>query len=240
MKARRIGTTLRKELPALPHVAGAMLLTRPAAEVPPSIRNARIRGVRFCTLKDWRAAAGADGGEALVAHEVRRIARSLKPQATVSMDDSLRRLGEYVNLELKDAREDGAHRIYSGTHSITRDRVVLHLYDASATGDRVTVAHARRHFDTLRSLQLCPWAPRVQDSLQDVPRYRGELSSLRCLIRVLLPCGTVCRYDLGRLGTPRVRPVDGRGGGTAAARWSRLRAHGSREPVTGYDSSDAR
>ena len=176
MKARRIGTTLRKLVPRLPHVEGAMLLTRPAAEVPPSIRNTRIRGVPYLTLKDWREAAGAGGHEVLTAHEIRRIARVLKPRISLPVDGSLRRLGGYVNLEAQEGRGNGAHRIYRGIHSVTRDRVVLHLYDRSAIGSRAATVQARRHYDRVRGLQLYSWAPRVQDSLQDVPGYRDELS----------------------------------------------------------------
>ena len=176
MKARRIGTTLRKTVRGLPHVAGAVLLTRTPSKVPPSIRNEHIRGVLYCTLKDWRVAVGADSPQALAAHEVRRIARLLRPPGTVPVHGSLRRLGGYVNLELHQARDSGAQRVYRGIHSVTRDRVMLHLYDRSATESRGTSEGARFHHDMLRKLQLHPWAPRVQDSLQDVPGYRGELS----------------------------------------------------------------
>ena len=53
---------------------------------------------------------------------------------------------------------------------------MLHLYDRSATESRDPPAEAQRHYDTLRKLQLHAWAPRVHDSLQDVPGYRAELS----------------------------------------------------------------
>ena len=176
MKARRIGTRLRREVPGLPHVEASVLLTPSQSDISTSIRNEHIRGVRYCTVSDWCAAVGADGREALAAHEVERIAQLLGPQSDVPVDASLRRLGGYVNLELIAERGNGAHRIYRGIHSTTRDRVVLHLYDHSAPGSQATAAQARCHHDTLRSLQLCPWCPRVLHSLRYVPGYRGELS----------------------------------------------------------------
>jgi len=176
MKARRIATTLRSEVRELPHVGGAVLLTRPPSEVPASIRNRHFRGVLYCTLRDWREALGVDDRQVLAAHQVGRISRLLTPPGAVPADGLPRRLGGYVDLDLREVHDDGAHRVFGGIHSVTRDRVALHLYDHSATEERDAPAEARRHHDTLRKLQLYPWAPRIQDSLQYLPGYHGEMS----------------------------------------------------------------
>ena len=87
----------------------------------------------------------------------------------------LRRLAGYVNLVLQTPSDERFRRIYKGTHSKRRNRVLLHLYDVSATDQRNPDARARREFDALHRLQLHPWAPRIDDSFQEAPGYAGEM-----------------------------------------------------------------
>ena len=176
MKARRVGTTLRRLVPALPNVEGVVLLTRPASEMTKFKGRDRIRGVRFCSLKQWRDAVGADESPVLTPGVVSKLARSLAPPHAVASGDSLRRLAGYVNLELVETHREGFHRIYRGIHSVTRDRVLLHLYDMSAGPDRKAEREARWLHDSLRRLQQYGWAPRILDSFQDVSSHAGEMS----------------------------------------------------------------
>ena len=176
MKARRIGTTLRRLVPPLPHVEGAVLLTRAPSEITKFKCGSRIRGVQFCSLNQWREAVGADGRPELTEEEIRRLTRSLAPAHAVVSGDSLRRLAGYVNLELLDTRHEGFHRVYRGKHSVARDRAILHLYDMSAAPSGNAKAQARWYHDLLRQLQQRGWAPRILDSFQDVPTHAGEMS----------------------------------------------------------------
>lgn len=173
-KARKIGTTLRRILPTLPRVKGAMLLTPDPSKVR-RISGTEVRGVRFYSLSDWKEAVGFGNLTELSSHEVTRLANALEPKSQVAIDGSLRRLAGYVNLELQTSIDERFHRIYKGIHSQRQDRVILHLYDLSATGERNAEAKARREFDVLRRLQLYPWAPRILDSFQDAPGYAGEM-----------------------------------------------------------------
>lgn len=176
MKARRVGTTLRRLVPSLPHVEGVVLLTRAASAITKFMSASRIRGVRFRSLRQWRDVVDADGSSVLTPEQVRKLARSLVPAHAVANGDSLRRLAGYVNLELLDTRCEGFHRVYRGTHSVTRDRAILHLYDMSAgPGGRAEV-QARWYHDLLRRLQQRGWAPRILDSFQNVPTHVGEMS----------------------------------------------------------------
>ena len=90
-------------------------------------------------------------------------------------DGALRRLAGYVNLTLQTPADERLHRIYKGTHSKRRDRVLLHLGDVSATDLPNPEDRARREFDALHRLQLHPWAPRIVDSFQEAPGYAGEM-----------------------------------------------------------------
>ncbi len=174
IKARKIGTTLRRAAPNLPLVEGAILLTQDPSRVT-RLAGREVRGVRFHTLNDWKAATAFDGAKTLSPQQVAHLASILQPRSAVAMDGSLRRLAGYVNLQLLTPRDQRFHRVYTGSHPGRRDRVVLHLYDLSATDDRNAEAKAKREFEALHRLQLRPWAPRILDSYRDAPGYSGEM-----------------------------------------------------------------
>jgi len=80
-----------------------------------------------------------------------------------------------VNLNLQSGRDERFHRIYTAVSPMTQDKVILHLYDLSASSDRQPEKKARREFDVLHKLQRHSWAPRILDSFQDAPGYPGEM-----------------------------------------------------------------
>ena len=177
-KARKIGTTLRKIVSGLPHVDGVVLLTRRASKVKRLAGGGKVRGVEFHPLKEWRAALRPDEPVALSPQEVKRLVTELEPKSAVAIDGALplRRLAGYVNLELQTPKEEAFHRIYKGKHSSRKDRVFLHLYDMSANVAGSPERAARREHDALHyELSRFRWAPRVLDSFQDAPGYRGEM-----------------------------------------------------------------
>ena len=175
-KARRIGTTLRRSVPELGRVDGAILLTRDSSRMK-SLSGRTIRGVSIRTLEDWRDAIGFDAAEpaSLRPPRVTMLSRLLEPKSAVALDSSLRRFAGYVNLELRTPKAERFHRVYAGVHSARQDRVILHLYDLSASDDANAEKRARREFEALRRLQLRDWAPRILDSFQDAPGYAGEM-----------------------------------------------------------------
>ena len=174
-KARKIGTTLRRSVPELGRVDGAILLTREPAKVK-SLAGRRVRGVGIHTLQEWKEAIGFDvvDPSALRPPQVAKLSRLLEPKSVVALDGSLRRFAGYVNLELRSPKEHRFHRVYAGVHSARQDKVILHLYDLSARDD-ANENKARREFEALRRLQLHDWAPRILDSFQDAPGYDGEM-----------------------------------------------------------------
>jgi serine/threonine protein kinase len=173
-KARKIGTTLRRHLSGLPHVAGAFLLTQEPSRLK-RLPAEPVRGVKLYGLDGWKEALGIHEPDALSFHDVRRLSQFLEPRSRVAIDGLLRLMAGYVNLELQSHREERFHHVYKGSHPARRDRVVLHLYDLTALDDRNLEAKARREFETLHRLQLYPWAPRILDSFQDAPGYSGEM-----------------------------------------------------------------
>ena len=175
-KARKVGTTLRKAVPELGRVDAVILLTREPSRVK-RVAGKPVRGVNVCTLNEWQDAVGFALGAAPVLRpqQVAILGRILEPRSAVAIDGSLRRFAGYVNLERRTPKDDRFHRIYTGVHSTRQDRVILHLYDLSASDGANAETRARREFDALRRLQQHDWAPRVLDSFQDAPGYAGEM-----------------------------------------------------------------
>jgi len=173
-KARKIGTTLRRIVADLPRVDGAFLLTQPASKLK-RISGKLSRGVAFYSLNQWKEVLGLEGPRVLSSNEVTSLSQLLAPKCAVALDGSLRRLAGYVNLELQTPKDQRFHRVYKGSHPARRDRVILHLYDLSASDDGNAEARARREAEALQRLQLYAWAPRMLDSWQDAPGYAGEM-----------------------------------------------------------------
>ena len=175
-KARKIGTTLRKIVPNLTHVEGVFLLTHDPSKVRRLVDKS-VRGVRFYTLNrtDWKDAINLDAPATLLPSQVTKLARALAPKSAVALDGSLRRLAGYINLELQTPKDQQFHRIYKGIHPARQDRVILHLYDLSASDETNAETKARREYEALRRLQLHAWAPRVLESFQAAPGYAGEV-----------------------------------------------------------------
>ncbi|MCC6454486.1 MAG: NERD domain-containing protein [Caldilineaceae bacterium] len=173
-KARKVGTRLRRAVPELNYVAGAILLTQEPSRVK-RFSGQEVRGVTFHTLSDWKAAIGFDSPHLLTSQQVKQMANILQPRSAVAIEGSLRRLAGYGNLELQTPREQRFHRIYKGSHPARRDQVVLHLYDLSSEDDKKAEEKAKREFEALHRLQLYSWAPRLLDSFQDAPGYAGEM-----------------------------------------------------------------
>ena len=127
------------------------------------LSDQQVKGVTFHALNDWKSAIGLERREVLASQQVLSLARVLQPRSTVAIDGSLKRLAGYVNLEIQSPQDQRFHRVYKASHPASRDRVVLHLYDLSATDDKNAENKARREFEALRRLQLFPWAPRILD-----------------------------------------------------------------------------
>lgn len=175
-KARKIGTTLRRIVRDLPHVDGTILLTRQPSKVRRLVERGQVRGVSLLSLNQWKEVIGFECPRTLTPKQVSSLAKAVEPKSAVRLDGSLRRLAGYVNLERQTPKEERFHRIYRGSHPTRRDKVILHLYDLSASDEAKAEARARREAEALQRLQLYAWAPRILDSFQDAPGYAGEMS----------------------------------------------------------------
>ena len=119
------------------------------------------------------------------AASIRRACEVLEPRTKIQLTGSLRRLAAIGNMELVTAPEERFHRIYKGRHVIHRDRVIVHLYDLSASDSADAVRLASREFEILQRLQKEPWSPRLMDSFQEGPHIiRVSCTISRLLIQL--------------------------------------------------------
>ena len=174
-KARKIGTTLRKRIESLPHVDGVFLVTEAAAKVGALEGREPVRGVPFHTLKTCPNAVGFHGQSVLSSQQVKTLGCSLEPSSAVAMDGTLKRMAGYARLALRTPPDQRFHRVYNATHTSRQDRVMLHLYDLSASDGAKAEDRAERGWKSLQRLQQHGWAPRIVDSFQDAPGYPGEI-----------------------------------------------------------------
>ncbi len=175
-KARKIGTTLRRQIPDLPRVDGAFLVTETADKVKGLERREPVRGVSFHTFNTWRGALGFDSPNVLSLQQIRASRRSLEPRSAVALDGALKRLAGYSHLRLRTPPEELFHRIYEAKHASRQDRVLLHLYDLSASDGPNAGEKAEREWKSLQRLQRHGWAPRIVDSFQEAPGYANEIA----------------------------------------------------------------
>ena len=174
-KARKIGTALRNRVMDLPRVDGVFLVTEAASKVATLEGREPVRGVPFHTLKTWRAAVEFHARNALSSKQIRRLGTALEPRSAVAMDGTLKRMAGYTHLALQTPSAQRFHRVYNATHASRQDRVILHLYDLSASDNTRAKERAEREWKSLQRLQQYGWAPRIVESFQDAPGYPGEI-----------------------------------------------------------------
>lgn len=157
-------------------ITGKFLLTKEEKE--PSSTDPILsycQGIPIFTLKEWCRLLGLNEPMQLTDQQIEQICMILAPQASVLSSDSLCSLGEYVELNRMDSAKGGFHRTFLGRRKSSRDRVILHLYDLSATQEKKALDLARRDFEAIQRLQKYQWTPSLMDSFQDVPSYPGEM-----------------------------------------------------------------
>lgn len=93
----------------------------------------------------------------------------------MSLRGEVRNIASARNLERISDQSDRFHRVFRGEHVRTRDKILLHIYDLSASDDPNADRLASRQCETLQKLQKSSYVPRLMDSFQEVPQYPGEL-----------------------------------------------------------------
>lgn len=186
-KAKRVAGTLRPRLdPGF--VAGKLLLTKGTDRFDRG-RRPSPRGISVFGLSEWRELLDVDGPERLRPEQIELAAQLLEPRTKLALCGDLRAFAGLINLERLSDRADAFHRIYRGQHPTRRDRVILHLYDLSASDAANALDLARREFETIQRWQKPAFMPSLLDSFQEAEGYPGELHFFS-LVDPAAPCLT--------------------------------------------------
>lgn len=172
-KAKRVAGKLRQRFdPGF--VSPCLLLTRGEVKFDAS-KRLKPRGVSVFGLPEWSELLAVGGPARLTASQIELTAKLLEPATRLALTGDLRIFAGLINLERVSDKADAFHRVYRGQHATRRDRVLLHLYDLSASNDKQAEEFARREFDTIQRWQKSPHVPSLLDSFQDAEDYPGEL-----------------------------------------------------------------
>ncbi len=172
-KAKRVAGKLRTTFdPGF--VAPCFLLTRGRTGMQAEQRI-KVRGVPVFGLGEWRDLVDAEGAARLSPEQVERAALLLEPAARAALNGDLRSFAGLINLERLPTPDAPFHRVYRGQHPTRRDKVILHLYDLSATDEKDAENRARREYEVMQHWQKSPFMPNFLDSFQEAERYPGEL-----------------------------------------------------------------
>lgn len=172
-KAKRIAGKLRKKLdPGF--VSPRFLLTRGEIKFETDKRP-QIRGVSVFGLPECMQLLAVGGEARLAPDQIDLAVKLLEPSAKVALSGDVRSFAGLINLERLSSKADAFHRVYRGQHPTRRDRVILHLYDLSASQDKQALELARREFETIQRWQKSPFVPSLLDSFQEAEGYPGEL-----------------------------------------------------------------
>ena len=99
----------------------------------------------------------------------------MEPKTKLSLEGDIRTFASLTNLELISPKSERFRRVYKGVHISRRDRVILNLFDLSASEEKKAFEIAKQEYETLQRLQKSPYLPRLLDSFQDAPEYPGEI-----------------------------------------------------------------
>jgi serine/threonine protein kinase len=172
-KAKRVAGKLKSAFdPGF--VSPRLLLTRGGTGIQANQRI-QVRGVPVFGLTEWKELVNADSSGVLNAEQIERAAQLLVPSARIAISGDLRSFAGLVNLERQTSTEGSFHRIYRGQHPTRRDKVIMHLYDLSATDEKDPKNRAEREFQVIQRWQKSPYLPNLLDSFQEAEHYPGEL-----------------------------------------------------------------
>ena len=176
-KAKRLAGRLRRLCSFdIGFVTGKLLLTKSESEkFKEGLLRKRIRGIEVFGLSEWKDLLETYLTPVLSEEQTASVCRALQPIALISPDDDPRAFQDYFELQRVAGISDLFHRVYRGRRKPGRDRVILHIYDLSATKEKNALDIARREFETLQRLQKSQWLPSLLDSFQQAADYPGEM-----------------------------------------------------------------
>lgn len=135
-----------------------------------------IRGVNVFGLSEWKDLLDVSAPAILSNEQIALIAKALHPQVAALVNDEIQNF-DHAFFELKPIENISTpfRKVYRARRQPGRDKVVLHIYDLTASKEKNALEIARREFQILQRLQTSKWLPNLMDSFQEAKNYPGEL-----------------------------------------------------------------
>lgn len=154
---------------------GRMLLTKKGDLSLPKDGLKKIKGIAVYSLRDWQELLNINAPPLLDEQSMKKACSVLEPTTKIALSGNIRTFAGITNLELISPQDNRFHRVYKGVHLSRRDKVILNIFDLSASADKNALEAAKREFDIIQKLQKSPYLPRLMDSFQDAKGYPGEI-----------------------------------------------------------------
>jgi len=173
-KVKRVATKIRNKYD-VGFIEGRILLTKDDLRIIKDNPKRVYRGIRFYRLLDWQELLNFNAPSILNNQTIERVCKIVEPKTKVPLEGDIRTFASLTNLELLSPKNERFRRVYKGVHVSRRDRVILNIFDLSASEEKKALEIAKREYETLQRLQKSPNLPRLLDSFQDAPEYPGEI-----------------------------------------------------------------
>lgn len=158
-------------------VEGKILLTKGEKEkFVEGYSRQRIRGIDVFGLTEWKDLIDVSAQKNLSNDQIAYISRILHPQAAALANNEIQNFDNtFFELKPISAMNTPFRKVYHARRKPGRDKVILHIYDLTATTEKNSIEIARREFEILQRLQTSIWLPNLMDSFQEAKNYPGEL-----------------------------------------------------------------
>lgn len=173
-KVKKLAARLRSRFD-IGFLTGRILLTKESSSLKDKSGQVNFRGLSLYSLSDWEDLLSVYGNAQLDGRQVIDICKFIEPRTRINLTGDIRAFGDLVNLERMSPQNDRFHRIYRGIHVSRRERVILHLYDLSASQNKKALEIAKREYETLQKFQKSRYLPLLLDAFRDASEYPGEL-----------------------------------------------------------------
>lgn len=176
-KAKIVSGRLRKyNYHMLSFIYGKFLLTKAKREnYKDNLVRKKIDEVEVFSLSEMRDLLDLNAEFTLTKEQIEAIGDILVPRSNTSIPLNIKTFEDFFNLELISNKEDKFRCIYSGYRKPGRDKIILTLYDFSASKVKEVYHIAKKEFEVLEKLQNSPWFPNIMDPFQEAKNYPGEI-----------------------------------------------------------------
>jgi serine/threonine protein kinase len=140
-----------------------------------ALTTPQLLGIPAYGMVEWQELLELRGQSALDEGEINAIVSSLSDAIPRASHPRMNTFADYRECELIGHGELSWRRTYRARKLGTGDRVVLHLYDLSASTEPEARNVARREYEALRCLQKLDCVPSLMESFQPVPGFDGEM-----------------------------------------------------------------